>query len=77
MTKTIISGQLFCQKNPAEGPIIRRGSNTRMAKKMSNVMFNSIKMDLNFTPKSPIISRIRMIKEMVRLSKKGGGTLFE
>ena len=71
MTRTKISGQLTRQKEPTkEEPTMRRGIRIRMAKKRSNVRFNSIKMDLNFTPKSPIISCVKMIDEMKGLSKK-------
>jgi len=41
-----------------------------MAKKRSNVRFNSIKMDLNFNLKSPIIRCTQMIDEMAGLGKK-------
>ena len=71
MTKIRISGQLTCQKEPAkEEPSMRTGIKTRMARKRSNVRFSSIKMDLNFNPKSPIIYRTQMINEMKGLSKK-------
>ena len=80
--KTRMNGQLPCQKGPTrEASMTRRGSIIRIAKKKSSVMFSNIKMDLNFTSKSPIlsirkrlimgvISRVQMIKELQRLSKE-------
>jgi len=53
-----------------EDPNMRRGSRIRMARKRIKVRFNSIKMDLNFNRKSPIISRTQMIVEMTGISKK-------
>jgi len=53
-----------------EAPGIRKGKRISMPKKRSRVRFNNIKMDLNFNSKSPIISRISIINELGRLSKK-------
>ena len=80
--KARMNGQLPCQKGPIRAVSTTRSGNIiRRATKRSNVIFNNIKMDLNFNSKSPIlslrkrlimgvISRIKMIKELQRLSKK-------
>ena len=50
------NGPLPPRKKPEKaGPIRGVGNSTRITAKKSKVRFNATKMDLNFTPRSPII----------------------
>ena len=56
MANSIKSGQFNRQYDPEmEGPSIKKGINTRMARKRSKARLKNTKMDLNFKGISPII----------------------